>query len=191
MSLKLKDFDPRGRAYIEYIANQELAAKRRIGKLGNCHCFYCGSDTGLVLRCECGFGESFKCSEPDIRICKDCASAHVKVASHISNILKFPRVNRVSSRRFQGWRMLSNAAEAIDEKAVAAGSLDLADTLYCALTDTEDLPWEASTTELRRVMFKSFRKVRFTRFQELAASLQKEQDDQALRSVARLLSLVR
>ncbi len=191
MPIKLEDFDPQGRAYIEYIANQELAAKRRIGKLGNRHCFYCGSDTALVLRCECGFGESFKCSEPDIRICKDCASAHVRVASHIRDILKYPRVNRVSSRRFQGWRMLSNAAEALDEKAVADGSLDLADTLYCALCDGEDLPWEASTTELRRVLFKGFRKVKFTRFQELAAALQQEQDNEILRSTARLLRLLR
>jgi hypothetical protein len=191
MSLKLKDFDAQGRAYIEYIANEELAAKRRIGKLGNRHCFYCGSDTGLVLRCECGFGESFKCSEPDIRICKDCVSAHVRVASHIRDILKFPRVNRVSSRRFQGWRMLSDAAEAIDEKAVADGRLDLADTLYCALCDGEDLPWEASTTELRRVLFKSFRKVKFTRFQELAVALQQQQDNEILRSTARLLRLLR
>jgi|ERR1700683_369021 len=181
--------------FVKYIAEQDSAAQsaamKRIGKISYNSCFYCGSDSGLVLRCDCGFGESFRCSDVGIRICKTCASAHCTVASVIREMLKHPRVNRVSSRRFQNWRILSEAAESIDEKAVEDGRVDLADTLYCALCGTEDVPWEASTAELRRVLFKSFRRVRFTRFQELAAAIERGKQDHLMRSAARLLRFLR
>jgi hypothetical protein len=183
VTIKFNELDSQSRAYVEYIAEQELAAQRRVRKIGP-HCWYCGSDSKIV-RCDCGFGESFSCAERNA--CQNCATAHRKIANHIRELLKHPRVNRVSSRRFQGYRMLRDAAEAIEGKAVSEGRLDYADTLEVALAPEEDCPWECSTAELRKVLLGSFRKVKFTRFQELAAALQKEIDDSVMRSAVRLL----
>jgi hypothetical protein len=173
--------------FVQYIAEQNVAANKRAGTKGS-HCYFCGSDSRPV-KCDCVYPESFGCAE--CNICKECSDSHRKIANHIRELLKHPRVNRVSSRRFQGYRMLRDAAEAVEESAVADGRLDYADTLEVALGPEENCPWECSTAELRKVMLGSFRKVKFTRFQELAAALQKEIDDSVMRSAVRLLRFLR
>jgi hypothetical protein len=99
--------------------------------------------------------------------------------------LKYPRSSRVSSRRYQGWKQLREAAEAIEEKLVAEGCLDLADTLEVALIPDEYDAWECSTSELRRVMLGSFRKAKFVRFQELACELDNKIQESAMESAVR------
>jgi hypothetical protein len=71
------------------------------------------------VECNCLYPESPRCTEH--KICKECSAAHRKIANHISDLLKYPRSSRVSSRRYQGWKQLREAAEAIEEKLVAEG----------------------------------------------------------------------
>ncbi len=95
----------------------------------------------------------------------------------------------MSSRRYQGWKQLREAAETLEEKAVAEGRLDLADTLEVALIPDEYDAWECSTTELRQVVLGSFRKAKFTRFQELARELDNQIQESAMESAVRLVNL--
>jgi hypothetical protein len=135
------------------------------------------------VECNCLYPESPRCTEH--KICKECSAAHRKIANHISNLLKYPRSSRVSSRRYQGWKQLREAAEAIEEKLVAEGRLDLADTLEVALIPDEYDAWECSTSELRRVMLGSFRKAKVVRFQELACELDNKIQESAMESAVR------
>jgi hypothetical protein len=107
----LDELNYQARAYVEYIAEQELAAQKRVRKSGP-WCWFCGCEDPLV-QCNCLFPDSLRCA--DHKICKDCSRAHVKIANHIRDILKYPRSNRVSSRRYQGWKQLREAAETIEE----------------------------------------------------------------------------
>jgi hypothetical protein len=150
----LDELNYQARAYVEYIAEQELAAQKRVRKSGP-WCWFCGCEDPLV-QCNCLFPDSLRCA--DHKICKDCSRAHVKIANHIRDILKYPRSNRVSSRRYQGWKQLREAAETIEERLVAEGPLDLADALETALIPDENDAWECSTAELRQAMLESFRK---------------------------------
>jgi hypothetical protein len=105
--------------------------------------------------------------------------------------LKYPRSNRVSSRRYQGWKQLREAAETIEEKLVAEGRLDYADTLEVALIPEENDAWDCSTSELRQVILGSFRKAKFTRFQELASELDNKIQESAMESAVRLLRFLK
>jgi hypothetical protein len=187
VTINLNELDPRSRAYVEYVAEQELAAQKRVRKNGE-WCWFCGCD-GRLVGCNCLFPESLRCAEH--KICKDCSAAHLKIANHMSNLLKYPRSNRVSSRRYQGWKQLREAAETIEEKLVAEGRLDLADTLEVALIPDEYDAWECSTSELRRVVLGSFRKARFVRFQELARELDNKIQEAMMESAVRLLGFLK
>lgn len=187
MTINLNDLNPQSRQYVESIAEQELAAQKRIRKVGN-WCYFCGSDSKFV-KCDCRYPESFRCSERNI--CADCARSHRKVASHISGMLKFPRVNRSDSRRYGAFRALRQAAEAIEEPEVDSGKLDLADSLHCRIVPDENEAYECSTEELRSAVLNGFRTSRFTRFQELETSLENEVTKATLMGVTRLLKSLR
>jgi|HubBroStandDraft_6_1064221.scaffolds.fasta_scaffold30944_1 hypothetical protein len=183
--INFNDLNYQSRAFVELVAEQTLAAQKRVRKSGE-WCWFCGCE-GRLVQCNCLYPESLRCTEH--KICKDCSSAHRKIAIHINNLLKYPRSNRVSSRRYQGWKQLREAAETIEEKLVAEGSLDLADTLEVALIPDEYDAWECSTSELRRVVLGSFRKAKFTRFQELASELDNKIQESAMESAVRLFNL--
>ncbi len=185
MTINLNELNAQSRAFVEFIVEEGLKAQKRVRKNGE-WCWFCGCD-GRLVQCNCVFPESLRCVEH--KICKDCSAAHRKIANHISNFLKYPRSNRVSSRRYQGWKQLHEAAETIEEKLVAEGRLDLADTLEVALVPDEYDPWECSTTELRRVTLGSFRKAKFVRFQELARELDNKIQESAMESAVRLVGL--
>jgi len=187
VTINFDELNSQSRAFVEYIAEQTLAAQKRVRKNGE-WCWFCGSD-GRLVQCNCLSPESLRCAEH--KICKDCSAAHRKIANHISNFLKYPRSNRVSSRRYQGWKQLREAAETIEEKLVAGGRLDLADTLEVALIPDEDDAWECSTSELRQVVLGSFRKAKFTRFQELARELDNKIQESAMESAVRLLRFLK
>jgi hypothetical protein len=186
MPLKFEDLDPSARKFVQSIAQEEEACKQRIRKSGN-HCWFCGSNS-RTIQCTCLFPESFRCLEKNI--CADCSRAHKIIANHINLMLKYPVVRRADSRRFVAWRLLSEAIESIEEPEVNAGRVDLADTLGCNITPEEEVPWEASSKELRRSILGGFRKVRYVAFQKLAAALQQEIQDEALHSAAQLLQLL-
>jgi hypothetical protein len=181
VTINFNELDPQSRAYVEYVAEQVLAAQKRVRTNGQ-WCWFCGCE-GRLVDCNCLYPESLRCTEH--KICKECSAAHRKIANHISNLLKYPRSSRVSSRRYQGWKQLREAAEAIEEKLVAEGCLDLADTLEVALIPDEYDAWECSTSELRRVMLGSFRKAKFVRFQELACELDNKIQESAMESAVR------
>ena len=141
------------------------------------------------MQCNCLYPESLRCAEH--KICKECSVAHRKIAIHINNFLKYPRSNRVSSRRYQGWKQLREAAETVEEKLVAEGRLDYADTLEVALIPEENDAWDCSTSELRQVILGSFRKAKFVRFQELASELDNKIQECALESAVRLLRFLK
>jgi len=183
--INFNELNAKSRAYVEYIAEQVLAAQKRVRKNGP-WCWFCGCD-GRLVQCNCVFPESLRCAAH--KICKECSAAHRRIANHISNFLKYPRSNRVSSRRYQGWKQLHEAAETLEEKAVAEGRLDYADTLEVALVPEEYDVWECSSSELRRVILGSFRKVKFVRFQELARELDNKIQESAMESAVRLVSL--
>jgi hypothetical protein len=183
--INFNDLNYQSRAFVELVAEQTLAAQKRVRKSGE-WCWFCGCE-GRLVQCNCLYPESLRCAEH--KICKDCSVAHRRIAIHINNLLKYPRSNRVSSRRYQGWKQLREAAETIEEKLVAEGSLDLADTLEVALIPDEYDAWECSTSELRRVVLGSFRKAKFTRFQELASELDNKIQESAMESAVRLFNL--
>jgi len=185
VTIKFDELNSQSRAFVEYIAEQALAAQKRVRKNGE-WCWFCGCE-GRLVACNCLYPESLRCAEH--KICKDCSAAHRKIAIHINNLLKYPRSNRVSSRRYQGWKQLREAAETVEEKLVAERSLDLADTLEVALIPDEYDVWECPTSELRRVILGSFRKAKFTRFQELASELDNKIQESALESAVRLVNL--
>jgi hypothetical protein len=187
VTIKFDELNSQSRAFVEYVAEQALTAQKRVRKNGN-WCWFCGCE-GLLVQCSCLFPESLGCAER--KICKDCSAAHRKIANHISNFLKYPRSNRVSSRRYQGWKQLREAAETIEEKLVAEGRLDLADTLEVALIPEENDAWDCSTSELRQVILGSFRKAKFTRFQELASELDNKIQESAMESAVRLLRFLK
>jgi hypothetical protein len=118
VTINFDELDPQSRAYVEYVAEQVLAAQRV--RTNGQWCWFCGCE-GRLVDCNCLYPESLRCAEH--KICKECSAAHRKIANHISNLLKYPRSSRVSSRRYQGWKQLREAAEAIEEKLVAEGRL--------------------------------------------------------------------
>jgi hypothetical protein len=183
----LNDLNPQARRYVESIAQQELAAQKRIRKVGN-WCYFCGSDSKLV-KCDCLYPESFRCSERNI--CSDCARSHRKIATHISGMLKFPRVNRSDSRRNGAFRVLRQAVEEIEEPYIESGKLDVTNSLCCRMAPDENEPYECSTEELRRAVLGGFRSSRFTRYQELEISLNNEITKSMLASVSRFLKSCR
>jgi hypothetical protein len=185
--INFNDLNYQSRAFVELVAEQTLAAQKRVRKSGE-WCWFCGCE-GRLVQCNCLYPESLRCTEH--KICKDCSVAHRRIAIHINNLLKYPRSNRVSSRRYQGWKQLREAAEAIDVKLVAEGRLDFADTLEVALIPEENDAWECSNSELRRVVLGSFRKAKFVRFQELASELDNKIQECALESAVRLLRFLK
>jgi hypothetical protein len=188
VTINFDELNSESRAFVEYIAQQTLAAQKRVRKNGEWWCWFCGCD-GKLVQCGCLFPESLRCAEH--KICKECSVAHRRIAIHINNLLKYPRSNRVSSRRYQGWKQLREAAETIEEKLVAEGRLDLADTLEVALIPEENDAWDCSTSELRQVILGSFRKAKFTRFQELASELDNKIQESAMESAVRLLKFLK
>jgi hypothetical protein len=187
VTIKFDELNSQSRAFVEYIAEQTLAAQKRVRKNGE-WCWFCGCE-GRLVACNCLYPESLRCAEH--KICKDCSVAHRRIAIHINNLLKYPRSNRVSSRRYQGWKQLREAAETIEEKLVAEGRLDYADTLEVALIPEENDAWDCSTSELRQVILGSFRKAKFTRFQELASELDNKIQESAMESAVRLLRFLK
>ena len=187
MPTNLNDLNPQARQYVEFVAAQELAAQKRVRKIGN-HCWFCGSDSKLV-KCECLYPESFRCSERNI--CADCARSHRKIANHVRDMLKFPRVNRSDSRRYAAFKVLRQAAEVIEEPEIDSGKLDLADALHCQICPGEYMAWECSTEELRRTVLDGFRGSKFTRFQELEVSLSNEVTKSMLTNISRFLKSCR
>ena len=185
VTINLNELNAQSRAFVEFIVEEGLKAQKRVRKNGE-WCWFCGCD-GRLVQCNCIFPESLRCAEH--KICKDCSAPHRKIANHISNFLKYPRSNRVTSRRYQGWKQLREAAETIEEKLIAEGRLDWADPLEVALIPDEYDAWECSTTELRQVTLGSFRKAKFTRFQELASELDNKIQESALESAVRLVNL--
>jgi hypothetical protein len=109
--INFDELNYQSRAFVELIAEQTLAAQKRVGKnVPNC-CWFCGS-AGIVSHCGCDFPESFQCAR--FNICAECSRAHKKIGKHLRDVFKFPRINRVSSRRERGYRMLSQAARRSD-----------------------------------------------------------------------------
>jgi hypothetical protein len=183
VSINLNDLNPQSRQYVESIAQQELAAQKRVRKTGS-WCWFCGGDSKLV-KCECLYPESFGCRLHNI--CAECARAHCKIANHIRGMLKFPRVNRSDSRRYGAFRVLRRAAEEIEEPMIDSGKLDVTDALHCRIVPDENEPYECSTEELRSAVLGGFRSSRFTRYQELEISLNNEITKSMLTSVSRFL----
>jgi hypothetical protein len=187
VTINLKDLNPQSRNYVEFIAEQELAAQKRARKNGD-HCWFCGSNSKLV-KCDCLYPESFGCRLHNI--CAECARAHCKIAKHVFGMLKFPRVNRSDSRRNGAFRVLRQAAEAIEEPYIENGKLDVINSLCCRMAPDENEPYECSTEELRSAVLGGFRTSRFTRFQELEISLNNEITKSMLTSVSRFLKSCR
>jgi hypothetical protein len=187
VTINLNDLNPQSRQYVEFIAQQELAAQKRVRKTGS-WCWFCGSDSKLA-KCECLYPESFGCRLHNI--CSECARAHCKIAKHVRDMLKFPRVNRSDSRRNGAFRVLRQAAEEIEQANIDNGKLNLADALHCRIVPGEYMPYECSTEELRRSVLDGFRLSKFTRFQELEISLNNEITKSMLTSVSRFLKSCR
>ncbi len=177
------ELNSESRAFVEFIAEQTLAAQKRVGKnVPNC-CWFCGIE-GIVPYCGCDFPESFRCAR--FNICAECSRAHKKIGRHLRDVFKYPRSNRADSRKTQGYRLLRAAAEALEGADVESGRIDLADTLHCQLCQAT--PWDDAPSEFRQHALGAFRTVRWTRFQELARELDKKQQAAMLRSTVRLLN---
>jgi hypothetical protein len=192
VTLSSKDFT----SAIDYLASRAIAdegaairvARMRVRKVGS-WCYFCGSSIAKLVRCSCDFPESMGCLGKNT--CTDCAAAHRKIANHVTSMLRFPRVRRVDSRKAAYFRMLREAAEAVEKEDVDSRRVDLFDTLECKMNLDEYQPWEVSSEELRKVVLGSFRAAKFTRFLELAAALDHEVQNAALMSVARFLKSCR
>ena len=172
--------------FVQYVAAQVVAAQKRVRKIGP-HCWFCGCDSKIV-RCDCGFGESFFCGERNT--CQDCATAHRKIASHLRHVFTFPRSNAVSSRRMRGFWLLQEAAEALDEAVIDEGRPEMVDTLWSHLCNAADDD-EDEGIDLKRGAPAAFRAAKFTRFKELARELDKQIDASMQRSTAKLLRFLR
>jgi hypothetical protein len=185
VTINFDDLNCQSRAFVELIAEQTLAAQKRVGKnVPNC-CWFCGSE-GIVPHCGCDFPESFQCAR--FNICEECSRAHKKIGRHLRDVFKFPRINRVSSRRSRGYRMLSQAAMALDEAIIDdEEQVEKAiPTLWFHLCDVD--AYDDEKEEFRRGALGAFRAVKFTRFQELAGELDKKEQAAMLRSAVRLLN---
>jgi|ERR1700683_80391 len=183
VTINLNDLNYQSRAFVELIVEQELAAQKRVGKnVPNC-CWFCGSE-GIVPHCGCDFPESFQCAR--FNVCGECSRAHKKIGRHLRDVFKFPRTDRANSRKTQGYRLLTAAAEALENVDVESGRIDLADTLHCQLYQAT--PWDDTPLEFSRNALAAFRKVGWTRFQELARELDNKQQVAMMRSAVRLLN---
>src|ERR1700685_4562181 len=79
VTINLNDLNYQSRAFVELIAEQTLAAQKRVRKSGP-WCWFCGCE-GPLIQCNCLFPDSLRCA--DHKICKDCSVAHRKIANHI------------------------------------------------------------------------------------------------------------
>ena len=174
---------------VEYIAKvlavedaEQRAMRGRIRKAG-LHCWYCGA--AKAHRCSCGCGESFRCNRAGVNVCDACERAHNIIARHLESVFSFPKASRVDSRRAQNYKLLRQAAYDIAE----TDGRGLNETLGCCLDQAD--AYDETTAELRAVAYGAFREIKFVRFQELAAALERQRDNQMFRSTARLLKLLR
>jgi hypothetical protein len=185
VTINFDELNYQARAYVEYVAEQELAAQKRVGKnVPNC-CWFCGGE-GIVPHCGCDFPESFQCAR--FNICAECSRAHKKIGRHLRDVFGSPRINRVSSRRARGYRMLREAAIALDKAIIdSEEQVEKAiPTLWFHLSDVD--AYDDEKEEFRRGALGAFRVTKFTRFQELACELDKKQQAAMLRSAVRLFN---
>lgn len=143
-------------------------------------CYFCGSPA-IVPGCKCGFPESLRCANRNV--CADCREAHRAIASHLQRMFRAKITDRVSSIRAKLFFQLHTAAE---ELYGEDSSVPEVQQLQVQLAQAD--PYSDEAGEFRSTVLKSFGKVKFVRFQELAKGLANEQDEELKMRVARYFS---
>lgn len=155
---------------------EQKHAMARAGKTGSWWCFYCGKCAPELLACACPFPESFGCASK--RVCAECQAAHRSVASHLQEMFKAKRVDRVSSIRNRLYSDLHSAA------------LEVGDEDNCSPTElhfrlAQPDPFEDELDDCRQRILGAFGKVRFLQFKELAAAIEREKQDRMVSLMVR------
>jgi hypothetical protein len=160
------------------IATDMARAVQRSGTDG-VWCYFCGASGVKLIRCDCGFGESFRCGERGRLTCKSCQDAHRSVGTHLERLFAAPTTNRVNGRKFRHFRELNRAVRSLypDDADVTTMSL------FCDLADIDE--FENDAPKFRSAVLDAFRRNKFLDFAGLAQSLRREQDDSLIRSFVR------
>jgi len=162
-------------AVTDALAEQQRAIARA-GKMSPFWCFYCGVRAPELSGCACPFPESFGCAGK--RVCAECQIAHRSVASHLQEMFRAKRVDRVSSIRNRLYSDLYSAAlEVGDEDNCSPKELHFRLAQADAFDDEPD--------DFRQRILASFGKVRFLQYKELAAAIEREKQDRMVSLMVR------
>lgn len=153
----------------EAVTHEELAAERRIGRVGP-WCFACGRESSNLAPCACDFPREFHCVK--LRsLCSDCREGHRKISTHLKTMFAAKRlaVYRADSRRSRLFRWLRDALETLADKGVMQ-----AKTLRSLLGGRCD-PRADEEAEFIKSVLECFARSNFYEFRGLADAIAEEE----------------
>lgn len=163
---------------VRNVATDMVRRAERAGSDG-VWCHYCGASGVKLTRCDCGFGESFRCGARGRLTCDTCQDAHRSVGAHLERLFAAPTTNRVNGRKFRYFRELNRAVRNLWPEDTDVSSM----SLFCDLADIDE--FENDPPKFRSAVLDAFRRNKFLDFAGLAKALRQQQDESLLRAIVR------